>query len=134
MVGSDVKTYWLLAILGICVLSLCHDQKLAPMVAAENCDTDMRGLEIECMAFMNKGIPNKPEDPNDRCCKIIKQVNVPCCCNNLNRKIGFPPGYHTIGDLLNWNKVLHCFNYCGRPFHAGYKCGPFTVPPGPPPK
>ncbi|RDX79409.1 hypothetical protein CR513_40165, partial [Mucuna pruriens] len=121
MVNSNVKSFWFLA---MCVLSLCHDLK---MVAAENCDEDMRGLEIECLFYMNNSDP-KLVDPNQRCCNIIKGVNVPCCCSSiLQRKLVFPPG-HVVADILDWTKVMHCFNYCGRPFPAGYKCGNFVVP------
>ncbi|RDX79414.1 hypothetical protein CR513_40170, partial [Mucuna pruriens] len=84
MVNSDVKSLWLLAVLGMSVLSLSHDPK---MVAAEDCDVHLRGLEIECMYYMNKGNPSTLLNPNDRCCKVIKRANVPCVCRNLSRKL-----------------------------------------------
>ncbi|XP_027339565.1 uncharacterized protein LOC113853245 [Abrus precatorius] len=130
--GFDIKTIGLL-FLSICLLSLCHDQKLLPTVAGEDCDVDLRGFEIECMYYMNKGEPSTLINPNDRCCKVIKNANIPCCCRNLGRKLVYPPGY-TIADLLNWKKVLHCMNYCGRPLTPASKCGNFIVPRGPPPK
>ncbi|KAK7323445.1 hypothetical protein VNO77_26918 [Canavalia gladiata] len=133
MVSSVVKSFWVLAFLAMCVLSLCHDQNPVPKMAAEDCEVDLRGFEIECMYYMHKGMPYMLLNPNDRCCKVIKEANIPCCCNNLSRKLVYPPGY-TIEDMLDWGKVLHCFNNCGRPLPAEYKCGTFTVPPGPPSK
>ncbi|XP_028789888.1 uncharacterized protein LOC114753231 [Neltuma alba] len=105
---------------------------MAGVAEGEDCERDLRGLQIECLVFMHKG--NAPiQDPNDRCCNEIKLANVPCVCSKLSRHLVIPPN-ETIEDLLDWPKVLHCFNFCGKPLAPGFKCGNFTVPPGPPPK
>lgn len=85
MLGStNLKSIWLLGTFAICVLSLFHhDHK----VAAEDCEVDMRGLEIECMYYMNNGEPSTMLNPNDRCCKVLTGLNLPCVCGNLHRKI-----------------------------------------------
>ncbi|MED6219907.1 hypothetical protein PIB30_040187 [Stylosanthes scabra] len=88
--------------------------------ASEDCETDLRGLEIECMYYMHKGEPPTLMNPNQRCCDVIQHANLPCCCI-------YPPGY-TIEDMLDWGKVLNCLNFCGKPLDVGTNCGSFTVP------
>ncbi|KAI4333041.1 hypothetical protein L6164_017896 [Bauhinia variegata] len=121
---------WFLGILAISgIMQLWHDeQKL--VVVAENCQEDIWGFNIECMYYFAKSEPLR--DPNDRCCKVIQSANIPCCCRHLSDKLLFPPG-KTYADMIDWPKVLHCMNYCGRPLPSGFKCGNFTGPQGAPP-
>ncbi|XP_020990980.1 uncharacterized protein LOC107473192 isoform X2 [Arachis duranensis] len=121
MVGSDEsKSKYSI----VCWLMLMGMVIATTFTAAEDCETDLRGLEIECLYYMHKGEPSTLMNPNKRCCDVIQQANLPCCCANLNRKL----------YLLDWRKVLHVLNFCGKPLAVGTKCGSFTVPPGPPPK
>ncbi|KAL5150225.1 hypothetical protein HKD37_13G036900 [Glycine soja] len=131
MTNFNVKSIWWLPILAICVLSLCHDHK---MVVAEDCEEELRGLNIECMYYMNKDDPSLL-NPNGRCCKAITDAypKLGCVCKNLSRKVVFPPYAGTYADLISWRRVMHCFSYCWRPLPADYKCNRFTVP-NPPPK
>nr|XP_012574900.1 uncharacterized protein LOC101512697 [Cicer arietinum] len=120
MLGSNFKSIWLLAMLA---MSLCHYQ----YVNAEDCENDIQGLNIECMVYMQK--IGGQINPSDRCCDVIKTANVPCVCKNgLSRKLTFSPYPGTYADLINWKKVMYCFNYCGRPLPRGLKCDRFTVP------
>lgn len=81
--GSNLKSIWLLVTIAmISVLCLCHHK----VVAAEDCQVDMRGIQIECMYYMNKGDPSL-KDPNDRCCNVIGGLNLPCICRNLYQKL-----------------------------------------------
>ena len=59
---------------------------LANYVSAD-CEQDLRGLEIECLYYMHKGVPPM-QNPNDRCCNLIKVADVPCVCSKLSRHIG----------------------------------------------
>ncbi|KAL1370038.1 hypothetical protein AAHE18_01G030800 [Arachis hypogaea] len=130
MVGSDEsKSKYSI----VCWLILMGMVIATTFTAAEDCEIDLRGLQIECLIYMHIGEPSTIINPNKRCCDVIQQANLPCCCANLNRKISYPPG-STIEDLLDWRKVLHVLNFCGKPLAVGTKCGSFTVPPGPPPK
>lgn len=70
------KSMWFLASLAMFVL-----------VAAEECEVDFRGLEVECMIFMHSGNPSAIIDPNNRCCNVIKNADLQCCCRNLDRKL-----------------------------------------------
>ncbi|ESW21169.1 hypothetical protein PHAVU_005G047700 [Phaseolus vulgaris] len=127
MRNSDTKSFWLLVVLVMNVVSVFqHGHK---MVAAEDCEEELRGFDIECMYYMNKGDP-RILNPNHRCCKVITHAfpKLSCCCNNLSRKVVFPPGA-SVADTLSWTRVLHCFSYCDRPLPVGYKCWRFTVPP-----
>ncbi|KAI9115211.1 hypothetical protein K1719_013530 [Acacia pycnantha] len=125
MDGSNVK--FVLSVVGAMAIIIA-----GYVAEGEDCERDLLGLQIECLYYMHKGEPPM-QDPNDRCCNEIKKANVPCVCTKLSRHTVFPPN-GTVEDLLDWNKVLHCFNFCGRPLKPGFKCGHFTVPPGPPPK
>ncbi|RYR79675.1 hypothetical protein Ahy_A01g004493 [Arachis hypogaea] len=121
MVGSDEsKSKYSI----VCWLILMGMVIATTFTAAEDCETDLRGLEIECLYYMHKGEPSTLMNPNKRCCDVIQQANLPCCCANLNRKLSYPPGF-TIEDLLDWGKVLHTLNFCGKPLAVGTKCGMF---------
>ncbi|WJX30849.1 hypothetical protein P8452_19342 [Trifolium repens] len=123
MLGFNLKSIWLLAILA---MSLCNYQN----VSGEDCENDIMAFNIECMIFMNKDLP-KPINPNDRCCNVIRRANVPCVCKNgLSKKLPYING--TYADIIGWNNVLYCFNYCHRPLTPGFKCDRFTVPGHPP--
>jgi len=87
MRNSDMKSFSLLVVLVINVLSVFqHGQK---MVVAEECEVEIRGFQIECMYYMNKGDP-RILNPNDRCCKVITDAypKLSCWCNSLSRKVG----------------------------------------------
>jgi len=87
MRNSDTKSFWLLVVLVMNVVSVFqHGHK---MVAAEDCEEELRGFDIECMYYMNKGDP-RILNPNHRCCKVITHAfpKLSCCCNNLSRKVG----------------------------------------------
>ncbi|XP_028789889.1 uncharacterized protein LOC114745883 [Neltuma alba] len=118
----------LLWVLGIMIIT-----GTAEFSEGEECQSDLIGLEIECLYYMHKGVPAM-QNPNGRCCRAIHEANILCVCSKLTQKIIIPPGY-TIEDMLDWYKVLNCLNFCGRPLPPGFKCGHFTVPPtGPPAK
>ncbi|CAL5201536.1 unnamed protein product [Lathyrus oleraceus] len=123
MLGSNMKSIWLLVILVI--TSLCHYKN----VKGEDCERDILGMNIECMYYMNIGLPEEPIPPNDRCCNVLKTANVPCVCKNgLSRKLPFYPN-KTYADAISWKKVMYCFDKCGRPLPHGFHCDRFTVPP-----
>ncbi|XP_017424759.1 uncharacterized protein LOC108333813 [Vigna angularis] len=127
MRNSEMKWLCLLVIL---VISVLDEKKL---VLAEECEVEIRGMTIECLYYMNKG-DQRLLAPNDRCKKAITDAfpKLQCWCNSLSRKVAFPPGA-SMGDILSWKRILHCFSYTRLPLPAGYKCWNFIVPPGLPP-
>lgn len=60
---------------------------IAGVAKGEDCQSDLLGLEIECLYYMHKGVPSIMQNPNHRCCRAIKKSNIPCVCTKLTHKI-----------------------------------------------
>ncbi|CAJ1958213.1 unnamed protein product [Sphenostylis stenocarpa] len=81
----DMKSFWLVAVVVVNVLSVL-------MVGAEECETEILGMKIECTYYMTKSDP-RILDPNPQCCKAIADAHkkLSCWCNSLARKVGVFP-------------------------------------------
>ncbi|XP_009354492.2 uncharacterized protein LOC103945624 [Pyrus x bretschneideri] len=87
-------------------------------VVGQLCGADIGGLVTQCAAYVQKGTPMT--DPSEACCELIRQVDIPCACKHVTKKVE---------QMVDMNKVVHVVSYCGKPVPKGMKCGSYTVPP-----
>ncbi|EEF48946.1 protein LIM3 [Ricinus communis] len=87
------------------------------LVSAINCDNDLIGLASKCQKYVVK--QGSSAKPSPECCKVVKNVNVPCVCSHVTKQIE---------DLISMKKVFDVAKSCGKKVTPGTKCGSYTVP------
>ncbi|KAB2627460.1 hypothetical protein D8674_021078 [Pyrus ussuriensis x Pyrus communis] len=86
-------------------------------VVGQLCGADIGGLVTQCAAYVQKGTPMT--DPSEACCELIRQVDIPCACKHVTKKVE---------QMVDMNKVVHVVSYCGKPVPKGMKKFNYHLP------
>ncbi|XP_011080624.1 uncharacterized protein LOC105163831 [Sesamum indicum] len=86
-------------------------------VVSAQCEGDLQGLIEQCARYVQKSGPQ--ETPSQKCCNVVKTVNVPCMCEII------PP---EVERIVSMEKAVFVVASCGKPLPHGTKCGDYTVP------
>ncbi|TKY57342.1 pectinesterase 55 [Spatholobus suberectus] len=84
----------------------------AGISAQTECGGDFSSIITTCNAFFQKQGPEIP--PSQRCCEVLKNVDVPCLCKYIT-----PP----IEAQISVEKAIYVARTCGCSVPAGIKCG-----------
>ncbi|XP_027368595.1 uncharacterized protein LOC113874576 [Abrus precatorius] len=105
-------------ILVFVTLMLASTVVLGKLHDISECGSNLLSVLEACSQFIRKDGPKV--SPSDKCCEVLKKVDIPCLCKN------FPP---EIEGKISMEKAVYVAQTCGCSVPKGTKCGSYTVPP-----
>lgn len=82
------------------------------VVTSAQCQGDFQGLVQECSKYVQK--PGPQQSPSQGCCKVIKNVDLPCVCQHVTSQVE---------KIISMQKAAFVTASCGMPLAHGTKCG-----------
>nr|DAD29509.1 TPA_asm: hypothetical protein HUJ06_030977 [Nelumbo nucifera] len=86
-------------------------------VSAQDCQSDLHNLVIQCKQFVLKSGPKLP--PSQGCCAVVKKADIPCVCKYITKEVE---------QFISVDKVVYVAQSCGKELPHGMKCGSVTIP------